>query len=118
MLFVDGAHQSSRWRQDLRGNSPQLVVCVSVLIRKGKGKGWTDLVHKDKDSLLSRQLNSLSNHIDELSNSQVLNRSHQGGWMSWKDMRVETRRGLRAYGWDEVLLLVDGRDVCYVYEMG
>lgn len=59
MLLVDAAHKS--------------------------GCGGKDLVDKDEDGLLGRQLDSLADDVDELANSQI--------------------------GGDQVLLLVDGRDV-------
>jgi len=46
MFLVNGAHQSGRRRQDL--------------------------IHKDEDGLLRRKLDSFTDHIDELTDSQVL----------------------------------------------
>jgi hypothetical protein len=47
--------------------------------------GWQDLVNENEDGLFRRQLDSLADDIDELANRQV--------------------------GWNQVLLLVYGRDV-------
>ena len=47
--------------------------------------GWQYLIDEDEDGLLRRQLNALANNVDELADSEV--------------------------GRDQVLLLVDGRDV-------
>ena len=59
VLFVDGGHERSGWREDL--------------------------VHEDEDGLLGRKLDALADHVDELAHGQV--------------------------GGDQVLLLIDGRDV-------
>lgn len=59
MLFIDAAHQCRCW-----------------------GK---DLIDKDEDGFLRRQLDALADHIHELPNGEV--------------------------GWHEVLLLVDRRDI-------
>ena len=59
MLLVDGAHQGRGRRQDL--------------------------VHEDEDGLFRRQLDALSDNVDELADGQV--------------------------GRDQVLLLVDGRNI-------
>jgi hypothetical protein len=45
VLFVDAAHESCGWRQDL--------------------------VNEDEDGLLGRQLDPLANNVDELANGQV-----------------------------------------------
>jgi hypothetical protein len=66
----------------------QEAVLIFVLLiyrgheRSGRGQ---DLVDKDEDGLLRRKLNPLADHVDELAHCEVCG--------------------------DEVLLLVDGRDV-------
>lgn len=59
MLLVDAGHQSSGW--------------------------WQYLVDKDEDGLLWRELDTLADDVDELSDGEV--------------------------GWNEILLLVDGGDL-------
>ena len=59
MFLVDATHQGGSWRQDL--------------------------IDEDEDGLFRRQLDSLADHVDELSYGQV--------------------------GGDKIFLLVDGRDV-------
>ena len=54
-----------------------------------EGGAWgQDLVDEDEDGLLGAQLDALADHVDELADGQV--------------------------GWDQVLLLVDGRDVGFL----
>ena len=62
-----------------------LVLVLLVDAAHEGGGGWQDLVDEDEDGLLRRKLNALADHVDELSDSEV--------------------------GGDQVLLLVDGRDV-------
>lgn len=52
------------------------------------GGRWQDLIDKDEDGLLGAELDSLSDHVDELTDCQVCG--------------------------DEVLLLVDGSDVGFL----
>jgi hypothetical protein len=59
VLFIDTAHES--------------------------GGGWENLIYKDEDRLLWRELYALADHVDELAHGEV--------------------------GGDEILLLVDGSDV-------
>lgn len=59
MFFVDGAHESGSWREDL--------------------------INEDKDGLFWRELDPLADHVHELTDCEIC--------------------------WDEVLLLVDSRDV-------
>jgi hypothetical protein len=58
-----------------------------LLVDGGHERGGRreDLIDKDEDGLLGRELDALADHVDELSDGEV--------------------------GRDEVLLLVDGRDV-------
>jgi len=49
MLLIDGAHKS--------------------------GSGWEDLVHENEDGLLGRELDSLSDHVNELPDGQILCRT-------------------------------------------
>lgn len=62
MLFVDGAHEGC--------------------------SRWEDLIHKDEDSFLGRELDALADDIDELTNSEV--------------------------GGDKVFLLVNGSNVRFL----
>lgn len=64
---------------------PVLVLVLLVDAAHKSGRGGKDLVDEDEDGLLGRQLDSLADDVDELANSQI--------------------------GGDQVLLLVDGRDV-------
>ena len=59
MLLIDARHQGSSW--------------------------WQDLVDKDEDGLLWRELDTLADDVDELADGEI--------------------------GWDEILLLVDGGDL-------
>ena len=66
----------------------QEAVLVLVLLVYGGHKGRSrrqDLVDEDEDGLLWRELDSLADHVDELADGEICR--------------------------DEVLLLVDGRDV-------
>lgn len=57
--------------------------------RHQRGGRWQHLVDEDEDGLLRTQLDALADHVDELAHGQV--------------------------GGDQVLLLVDGRDVGFFY---
>lgn len=66
----------------------QEAVLVLVLLVDGRhqGGGWgQDLVHKDEDGLLGRQLDAFADHVHELADSQICG--------------------------NQVLLLVDRRDI-------
>lgn len=66
----------------------QEAVLVLVLLVDGghqRGGRRQDLIDEDEDGLLGRELDALADHVDELADGEV--------------------------GWDQVLLLVDGRDV-------
>lgn len=66
----------------------QEAVLVLVLLVDGgheRGGRRQDLVDEDEDGLLGRELDALADHVDELADGEV--------------------------GGDQVLLLVDGRDV-------
>lgn len=62
-----------------------LVLVFFVNAAHERGGGWQDLVDEDEDGLLGRQLDALADHVDELTDGEI--------------------------GRDEVLLLVDGRDI-------
>lgn len=67
------------------GDIPVLILVLLVDAAHKSGRRGKDLVDEDEDGLLGRQLDSLADDVDELANSQI--------------------------GGDQVLLLVDGRDV-------
>lgn len=62
-----------------------LVLVFFVNAAHERGGGWQDLVDEDEDGLLGRELDALADHVDELTDGEI--------------------------GRDEVLLLVDGRDI-------
>lgn len=71
---------------DVRDVQEAVLVLVLLVYRAHqRGSGWQHLVDEDEDGLFRRQLDALTNHIDELADRQVCG--------------------------DKVLLLVDGRDV-------
>ena len=70
----------------LRDVQESILILVLLVDRAHKRGGRRkDLVDEDEDGLLRAQLNALADHVHELADGEV--------------------------GWDEVLLLVDGRDV-------
>jgi len=50
-----------------------------------RGGRWQDLIDEDEDGLLGRELDTLADYVDELTDGKI--------------------------GWNEVLLLVDGRNI-------
>lgn len=62
-----------------------LVLVLLVYRAHESSRGRQDLIDEDKDGLLGRQLDALADNVDELANGEV--------------------------GGNQVLLLVDGRDV-------
>jgi len=62
-----------------------LILVLLVYRAHESGCRWQNLIDEDEDGLLGRQLNALADHVDELTDGEV--------------------------GRDQVLLLVDGRDV-------
>ena len=62
-----------------------LVLVFFVNAAHERGGGWQDLIDEDEDGLLGRELDALADHVDELTDGEI--------------------------GRDEVLLLVDGRDI-------
>ena len=64
---------------------PVLILVLFVDRAHECSGGWQDLIDEDEDGLLWRQLDPLTNHIDELADGEI--------------------------GGHEVLLLVNGRDV-------
>lgn len=72
--------------QNSRDVKKAVLVLVLLVDTAHEGCGrWQNLIDEDEDSLLGRQLDALSDHVDELPNCQI--------------------------GGDEVLLLVDGGDI-------
>lgn len=76
---------TSSFPSRVAGDIPVLVLVLLVDAAHKSGRGGKDLVDEDEDGLLGRQLDSLADDVDELAYSQI--------------------------GGDQVLLLVDGRDV-------
>jgi hypothetical protein len=71
---------------NVRDVEEAVLVLVLLVYRAHESScGWQNLIDEDEDGLLRRQLNALANNIDELADSEV--------------------------GRDQVLLLVDGRDI-------
>ena len=62
-----------------------LVLVFFVNAAHERGGGWQDLIDVDEDGLLGRELDALADHVDEPTDGEI--------------------------GRDEVLLLVDGRDI-------
>ncbi len=78
---------NAKW--DIRDVQETVLVFVFVVDTAHEGGGRRqDLVDKDEDGLLWAKLDSLANNVDELANGQI--------------------------GRDEVLLLVDCRDVRFL----
>ena len=66
-----------------------ILILVFLVDRAHQGRGrWQDFIDEDEDGLLGRELDALADDVDELTNGQV--------------------------GGDQVLLLVDGRDVGFL----
>jgi hypothetical protein len=72
-------------RRQRGGDVPILVLVLLVDAAHKGGGGRQDLVDEDENGLLGRQLDALADHVDELAYGEI--------------------------GGNEVLLLVDGRDV-------
>ena len=71
---------------DVRDVQEAVLVLVLLIYGGHEGSGRRqDLVDEDEDGLLRRELDSLADHVDELADGEICG--------------------------DEVLLLVDGRDV-------
>ena len=66
-----------------------LILVLLVDAAHECGGGWQNLVDEDEDRLLRAELDALADHVDELAHRQV--------------------------GGDQVLLLVDGRDVALLH---
>jgi len=69
------------------GDVQEAILVLVLLIDTAHecSSGWQDLIDEDEDSLLRRELYALADNIDELTNGQI--------------------------GWDEILLLVDSRNI-------
>ena len=66
-----------------------ILVLVLLVDRAHQRSGrWQDLIDEDEDGLLGRKLDALADDVDELADGQI--------------------------GGDQVLLLVDGRDVGFL----
>jgi len=65
-----------------------LILVFLINATHERGGGWQDLINEDEDGLLWGELDALADYVDELAYCQV--------------------------GWDEVLLLIDGRDVRFL----
>jgi hypothetical protein len=77
-------HSRGKW--NVRDVEEAILVLVLLVYRAHESScGWQDLIDEDEDGLLGRQLNALANNVDELADGEV--------------------------GRDQVLLLVDGRNV-------
>ena len=74
VLLVDGAHQRCSWRQDLCHPVREGAISCCASPDHDGGRAGTYLVDEDEDGLLGRQLDSLSDHIHKLTNSEVLQR--------------------------------------------
>lgn len=87
--YLDVCQQLLRialWMSYVRDVQETILILVLLIYRAHKsGSRRQDLVDEDEDGFLRRQLNPLANHVDELADGQVSR--------------------------DQVLLLVDGRDV-------
>jgi hypothetical protein len=70
-------------------------------------RGRQDLVDKDEDGLLRRQLDPLTDDIDKLAYSQILEETHR--WMS--DMTYVDRHGVRTDGTKYFFLSIVGMSV-------
>lgn len=80
MLLVDRAHQCSRW--------------------------WKDLVDEDEDGFLGCELDTLPDHVHELSHSKILNVDKELElWWCCETKDLTHRR-------HKILLLVNGRNIC------
>ena len=74
------------WMSYVRDVQETILILMFFIDAAHECRGWwQDLIDEDEDGFLRRQLNPLANHVDELADGQV--------------------------GRDQVLLLVDGRDV-------
>lgn len=67
---------------------PILILVFLVNAAHERGGRWQDLINEDEDGLLGGELDALADYVDELADGEV--------------------------GGDEVLLLVDGRDVGFL----
>lgn len=67
---------------------PILILVLLIDRAHQRGGRWQDLVDEDEDGLLGRELDALADDVDELTDSQV--------------------------GRNQVLLLVDGRNVGFL----
>ena len=81
----DDRHLIRWWKGSRESNVPVLVLVLLVNGRHQRGGRWEHLVDEDEDGFLGRELDALADYVDELAYSEV--------------------------GGDQVLLLVDGRDV-------
>lgn len=76
----------SRGERNVRDVEEAVLVLVLLVYRAHESScGGQDLIDEDEDGLLWRQLDALANNVDELADSEV--------------------------GRDQVLLLIDGRDI-------
>lgn len=82
MLLIDRAHQCCRW--------------------------WKDLVDEDEDSLLGCELDTLPDHVHELSDSKILNIGQALDFCCNRKTRELAHRR------HKILLLVDSRNICSV----
>lgn len=72
--------------EDIRDVQETILVLVLFIdAAHERGGGWQDLIDEDEDRLLWGELDALADHVDELTHGEI--------------------------GRDEVLLLVDGRDI-------
>lgn len=74
------------WEENLRDVQKAIIILVLFVDTAHEGGSWRKhFIHEDEDGLFRGELDTLADHIDELTNGKV--------------------------GWYEVLLLVDGSDI-------
>jgi hypothetical protein len=86
LYFVSTVALNASYVENIRDVEKSVFILVLFVYRAHQGRrGWQDLVHEDEDGFLGRKLDPLTDHVDELAYREI-------------------RR-------DEILLLVDRRDI-------